>query len=190
MTERELIIAVKRKNDVACKELIEKYRNMIYSIINSFSLNKGDYRISEDELFQEGCIGIYEACVSYSKVKNCKFSTFLYAVIKRRIKKSICKQLDIYRYEYISYDKYFSSDKSGVFENKYVYDNPIEYSNKSFINKEVGYTISRLKSIDQKIIKLRLLNYSYDQISKMLNVPKKKIDNRLQYLKRKHFYKN
>lgn len=190
MTDRELINGVKKKDDYACKEIINKYHNLIFKIINSYSLNQGDYIISIDELYQEACIALYEACMSYCVVKNCQFSTFAYVVIKRRISKFISKQIDIYKHEYISYDKYDSADKKGIFENRYVCDNPIEYSNDIMKNDDLSEALSRLKIIDQKIIKMRLLNYSYDEISEKLNLSKKKIDNRLQYLKRIRFYRH
>ena len=47
--------------------------------------------------------------------------------------------------------------------------------------QENGY---KLEDLEKEAGRIR------DQISKMINVPKKKIDNRLMYLKRKHFYKN
>lgn len=190
MNERDLIRKVSKKDNDACKEIIEKYHNMIYKIIYSFTLNWGDYNVSEEELYQEGCIGLYEACRNYSKMQDCKFSTYVYAVVRRKIKRYITRQIDIYRHESVSYDKYNIPDGTVVFENKYVYDNPIEYSNKEYTKTELKKTLSNLNSIDQTIIKLRLENYSYDQISKMLKIPKKKVDNRLQFLKRKQFFKN
>ena len=72
--------------------------------------------------------------------------------------------------------KYESVDKRGIFEINCVNDNAIEYSNKTYVNNEVNNMISRLKKTDQKIVKLRLQDYTYEQISKILNVPKKRID--------------
>ena len=189
MRERELIRAVKKKDDVAYQLLEKKYHDMFYKIINSFCLEKGDYKVSEDELYQEACIGLYEACTTFSKVKSCKFSTYVYVIVKRRIKRAFYRQLDIYKHEGISYDKYESVDKRGIFEINCVNDNAIEYSNKTYVNNELNHMISRLRKTDQKIVKLRLQDYTYEQISKILNVPKKRIDNRLQYLKRKKFFK-
>lgn len=190
MRERELIRATRKKDDDAFQLLVEKYHDMIYKIINSFCLNKGDYKISEEELFQEGCIGLYEACQSFTKVKKCKFSTYAYVIIKRKVKRDFYRQLEIYKHEGVSYDKYESVDKRGIFEANCIQDNPIEYSNKSYVNKETEFIISRLKKTDQKIVKLRLQDYTYEQISNILNIPKKKIDNRLQYIKRNNFFKH
>lgn len=191
MTELDLLKEVKRNNDDdAFKELIKSYRNLIFSIINSFKMNYGDYRISEEELFQEGCIGLYEACRSYNKVQSCKFSTFAYVVIKRRITKFIYNMIKIYSNETTSFDKYNTIDKMKLFEGKYVSDNIIFYGDSYSRKYDFQSRMSKLNSFDQKLIRLRLQNYSYDEIAKILNIPKKRVDNRLQYLKRKKFEKN
>ena len=45
--------------------------------------------------------------------------------------------------------------------------------------------IDTFNELDRQIIKLRIKNYSYDQIAHILNINKKKVDNRLYKLKKK-----
>lgn len=190
MTEKELLEAVKRNDDEAFKELMNHYHNMIYSIINGFTLKFGDYRIPDEELYQEGCIALYEACKTYGKVQDCKFSTFAYIVIKRRIHKFAYNLIKIYSNESASFDKYTSTDKMKLFESKYVYDNPIYYSKDPIRKYDFQSRMSKLDPFDQKLIQLRLQNYSYDEIARIMNITKKRVDNRLQYIKRRKLNNN
>lgn len=184
MKEEILIKKVKRDDDLALRDLINQYEKMIYKIIHSFTLSQGDYCVSIDELFQEGRIGMYEACKTYNKQTNCKFSTFAYIVIKRKIGKALYRNLSIYKNESISIDKNIELQNCIAYESRCVEDNPIAYHN-SEENDDTSKSNKDLSSIDRKIIRLRLEDYSYKEISKMLKISCKKIDNRLQYLKRR-----
>ncbi len=84
--------------------------------------------------------------------------------------------INVYKYEISSIDKYNSIDKTKMFENKYVYDNPIRYYKNPYQKYDCQTKMSKLDKFDQKIVRLRLMNYSYQDIAKMLNVPKKKVD--------------
>lgn len=189
MEEMTLIKKVKRDDELALNELIKNYEKMIYKIIFQFTLSQGDYRISVDELFQEGRIALYEACKNYSKTDNCKFSTFAYVVIKRKVYKAVKRNLRIYRREGTSIDIHDTLRNSIYYETKYVEDNPIEYQENGEKSKDVDALLSSLDRVDRKLIKLRLMNYSYKDIARMLKISRKKVDNRLQYLKRRNFNK-
>lgn len=187
MEEETLIKKVKRDDDLALRNLIGQYERMIYKIIHTYSLSQGDYCVAMDELFQEGCIGIYEACKIFDLKSTCKFSTFAYIVIKRRINKAIFKSLNIYKNECVSIDKNENLQNSFVYETKYVEDNPISYQDSINRKNKLNKIINNLDTLDRKIIRLRLDNYSYKEISKMLKIPCKKIDNRLQCLRKRRF---
>lgn len=184
MKEIEIIKKVRNNNEDAYLLIKQKYENMIHSIIHSFTLAYGDFKVQEDELFEEGCIAIYEACKTYNEMNGCKFSTYLYLIIKRKLSRELFKSIYIYKHEGLSFDRLDTNDKYKFFENKCVEENPIVYSDKRQKHDEMYKTFKELTPLDQRIIKLRLLNYSYEEIGRMLNVKKKKIDNRLQFIKK------
>lgn len=172
---------IKKGDSKAVEEIIEEYRLMIYSIINNYELEYGDYIISKDDLFQEGCIGLIEACKSYRDNDNTKFSTFAFVVIERRIKRSFFKMIRPYQKEY-SFDKFTLLDHVESFRTPTVSDKDICY-----LTENVENELEKLKYItelDKKIIELRVQNYTYREIAKKLNIPVKKVDNRLSRLKR------
>ena len=51
---RQIIQKVRSGDKEAFGELMQMYRRMIYKIIYSNNLNIGDFRLDEDDLFQEG----------------------------------------------------------------------------------------------------------------------------------------
>lgn len=189
MEEYKLISKVKKNDDDALRILILNYEKMIYKIIHSFNLSQGDYRISRDELFQEGTIALYEACKTYSKRTDCKFSTFAYLVIKRRITRAMFQNIKTYKAECVSIDKDDHFQNSFAYETKYVEDNPLSYQNKLENQKELDEILNNLNDFDRRLVRLRLENVPYSEISQMMKVPYRKLDNRMQYLKKRHFFK-
>lgn len=185
LLEQKIIKQIKKNDNSSFDILVENYKNMIYKIIRSYSLRQGDYLIDEDELYQEGCIALYDACKTYSRINKCKFSSFAYVVIKRRINREVFKYIGIYNSEALSIDKLDANDKEMFFEDKYVEDNPIEYIKRENRKEDIEKALKNFNSVDQKIIRLRIDGYSYDEIGKLLKISAKRVDNRIQYIKKK-----
>ena len=172
---------VKKGDNKAIEEIIEDYKLMIYSIINNFELGHGDYIVSKEDLFQEGCIGLIEACKSYRENDETKFSTYAFVVIERRIKRSFFKLLKPYQKEF-SFDKYDVLDHSDILKTPLVNERDIKYLTNNIENEldKLDY----ITELDKKIIELRLQNYSYKEIANELNITTKKVDNRITRLKK------
>ncbi len=178
MEEKELLSRIKNDNDdVAFRELLKSCEKMIQSIINSFELEYGDFRISRDDMFQEGMIALHEACKSYEECFGAKFSTFAYTVIKRRLhhfyyhnKKRY--QAEIYSIDAIDIQDHFSPLADYVSDNSFIY---LQEERKDKINK----ILSKLRDEDRTILEMRINSYSYEEIAKHLNINKKRVDNRL-----------
>ena len=182
METEELIQRVKENDSDACKEIIENFRRMIHSIINDYELDCGDYKISRDDLYQEACIGIYEACLAYRKDANTKFSTLAYLIIKRRINRFYRNHIKRYVNETFSLDKLEFLDHREEIKSDHVSEDPVIYHRNSEARKIIG----SLSESDRKILLLRMQNYSYAEIARKLNISAKKVDNRLYRLK-KHY---
>ena len=185
LLEKKIIKQIKRNDNSSFDILVENYKNKIYKIIRSYSLKQGDYLIDEDELYQEGCIALYDACKTFGRINKCKFSSFAYVVIKRRINREVFKYIGIYNSEAMSIDKLDAKDKEMFFADKYVEDNPIEYIKRENRKDDIEKVLKKYNSIDRKIIRLRIDGYSYDEIGKLLKISTKRVDNRIQYIKKK-----
>lgn len=175
------MIKKEKINDDKMIKIIDDYKPMIYSIIRNFELSYGDYVVSAEDLYQEGCIALFEAASSYKYNSKTKFSTYAYVVIERRIQKVFFKYMKAYQKEY-SIDKYEYLDRIDGVKVKAVYDSENNYDNYNIneLLKEMNFATE----LDKKIVKLRTENYSYKEIAKILGVTPKKVDNRIVRLKK------
>ena len=90
---KKIINKIKSGDQEAFNNLLELHYKMIFSIINSFNKNNGDFSINEDDLFQEGSLGLYEAVLCFDDSIDIKFSTFAYNIIRRKILNEIRRHL-------------------------------------------------------------------------------------------------
>lgn len=174
---------VKKGDNEEVMNIVKEFELMIYSIINSYELEYGDYLISKEDLFQEGCLGLIEACKSYKPNDNTKFSTYAFVVIERRIQRAFFSMLKPYKKEY-SFDKFEFIDRMDSLQA--VCDNTSTY----YANEEIERLCNEvyMTDLDKNIIRLRLANYSYKEISEILKITPKKVDNRIVRIKK--MYKN
>lgn len=166
--------------DEKFEKLCEKYHKMIYSIINSLHIYNGANVLSNQDLYQEALIALYEAQKCYDIKYDSSFTTFAYIVIKRKLVKITQKHNKIAENESISYDgfeKFDYFDKLG-----YELENEFDYPKAR--NRFYKY-LQKLETSDRKIIDLYLKRKSYQQIAETLKISTKKVDNRLQSIKRK-----
>ena len=175
----KLIERVRDNDSEACKEMFGMFHKMIYSIINEFELNYGDFRVSADDLYQEACIAVYDACMAY-RDKGARFSTFVYLVIKRRLKRYYRASIRRYANESVSIDNIETPDHQKEFICTNVSENPLVYHKQGQLYERIG----DLCEMDRRILLLRIQNYSYQEIASMLGTSTKKIDNRLYRLRK------
>lgn len=181
----ELIKKVKEGNELACKEIIDQFSLMIYSIINNFELSYGDYCVPIEDLYQEGCISLLEACKSYVDNNHTKFSTYAYVVIERKIKRTFNKLIKPYKEEF-SIDKPVKlGHHSSTFHN-YISDKQLRYDVAMKQENELINSLKYINEDDKKILALRVNDYSYKEIASILNIPEKSVDNRISRIRRRY----
>lgn len=79
-------------------EDLTEYQNLIWSIVNKIlcKMTDRDYKTElENELFQEGFLGLIEAQQRYDKNKDVKFTTFAYPYIKGYCLKYLNKEIKV-----------------------------------------------------------------------------------------------
>lgn len=179
MRELELITRVKNNDDDAFIELVDNYRNMIYSIINKFSLRHQYIKLSREDLFQEACISLLEACKTFNPSKKTKFSTFAYRVIYCHLGREVCKIIKVIQNEVCFYD---NNDNFNAIS--FVKDNEFTYS-AQYARSNFFESIDFLSFEDKTILQMRVDKYSYKEIADKLNITTKRVDNRLNKLRKK-----
>lgn len=187
----DLIKQIKQGDEVAFNQLLENHKRMIYKIIYSQRIDTGDFQLDVDNLFQEGCLSLYEAVFSFEEDKGMSFTSYAYMVIRSHINTYIRDNRLLEDYK--SLDNYTESDYQNFMTNMCINENPIEYHREKEFEKVLNSFVSSLNNLDKQIFELRTDDFSYKQISERLKVNTKFVDNRLRTLRkrlREHLEKN
>ena len=155
---------------------------MIYKLIYSSTLETGDYAVDMDEIFQEASLILYQAVFTFEEDKKVKFSSYAYLVMKRRIKNVLRGYYRIYSEEPISIDSHEHQD---YFLSLAVKEDPIGYHKEQEFRQRLNLFVDGLSGEDKQILELRGEELSYKEISDLLHISTKKIDNRLRILRKR-----
>ena len=80
-TDEELVLRINKGEDEIADFLIGKYKKLVLKNVKSLYILGGD----NDDLIQEGMIGLYKAIRDYNPAYNAKFSTFANICVSRQI---------------------------------------------------------------------------------------------------------
>ena len=174
-------------------EVVQKYKSYITSICRRFYIVGG----TSEDLFEEGVIGLLEACKNYNgeSLFEEKFDAFAKLCIKRQIIDAIKKantQKNKALNEAVSI---INVDGNG--EEKSVLDSMLDRSGKIsndpldlFINREkyeegIAKCNERLSEFEKLVLDRYLLGEKQSEIAKVLGRDVKSIDNTIQRIKSK-----
>lgn len=184
----KLIEKAKLGDEKSREYLISKYSFFIEKKLRTFYLVGGD----KDDMFQEGLIGLNDAIDSYNKNKNCKFSSFANICIKRKMITAIKaskRQKHIPLNNYASVDTPIYQDSTStlldVIEDSKVCDPCEIYICKENINEIEDIIKNKLSDIEKDVMKLHIIGNTYLEISHILGIDNKSVDNALQRGKKK-----
>ena len=171
---RQIIKKVRSGDKEAFGELMQMYRRMIYKIIYSNNLNIGDFRLDEDDLFQEGCLALYDSIFSFKEDKGVEFSTYAYVVIRSRISSALRNRMRSSGREIYSLDNFSDHDLALC-----VKEDPLLYHRQQDLKRQLDSFTKSLNDEDRQILLLKEEECSYKEIARRLNINIKKVDNRL-----------
>lgn len=179
----ELLYMIRQKDDYAFAILIKKYEDTILYHIKKYK-KKGVY-LTED-YYQLALVKMIKAIQCYREDREASFHHYYNEIIRYAF-------IDYYRASF-AYNKY--QDMYCLSLDLQVHEEGGLYTMMDFMNKTdhrenmilelLGYIQEReayLKPVERKIIKLRLLGYSYRQIAKIMNINEKKVDNTIRKLR-------
>ena len=86
-TIEEVVASAKHGNDEAMEYVLAKYKGLVRGLSRTLFLLDGD----EDDLIQEGMIGLYKAVVSYDECRGAAFETFASHCINRQMYSAVKK---------------------------------------------------------------------------------------------------
>lgn len=187
ISDEELLRQIKDGNDDAMECLLERYRDMVRKEARKFFLAGGD----EEDLIQEGMIGLFKAITSYQEGKNTSFSTFAYLCVQRQIyttitafnrKKHIPLNTSISLFEHKNEEDEFSLDE--------ILETPEETPEELLLRKEeikdyYRMINQRLSEFEKQVMYHYLNGENYVAIAKKLDKSPKSIDNAIQRIRKK-----
>jgi len=174
--EDYLIKKAKQGDKKAIVEIIKKHEGLIYSIIHRKYIKSP--AISEDDLLQEGRIGILKAIEKFDIRRGINFGTYAYYWIEKDINKALLaknSKLGVYSLEEFCSDKYggvfFERLKSASSYNNFSKTLLEEY----LLDKVFSFVLSdkRIKDRDIEVFKLHFFDsLTYSEIGERYGLKK------------------
>lgn len=182
-SDREILQQIKNGDNDAMEYLMKRYRGMVRTEARKFFLAGGD----EEDLIQEGMIGLFKAINSYEEDKNTSFSTFAFLCIRRQIYTTVTASNRKKHGPLNNYVSIFGSAQD-LDENHPA--GMIENPEEMVLKKErmEGYYLAiekKLSRYEKQVMKYYVKGENYTEIAKKLNKTDKSIDNAIQRIRRK-----
>jgi len=187
--DEDLLNLIHYGNEEALNFLIKKYQGNVQAQASTYFLRGAD----KEDLIQEGMIGLYKAIRNFKGDKMSSFKTFAELCIKRQMftaVKTAARQKHEPLNAYVSLYKPLSNQESTYMLLDMIAERNITNPELLLIDQEEfeekKQKIAELLSkLEQRVWALYINDYSYTEISKLLSVSEKSIDNAIQRIKRK-----
>ena len=190
-TDEELIDRLRRGEDLIMDYICDKYKNLVRSKARSMFILGAD----NDDLIQEGMIGLFKAVRDYDMGRDASFFTFAELCISRQMYTAVQaakRQKHLPLNTYVSLDS-GSMSREGREEStlaELIADRAELSPEELVLDKErVAYLEkaieAELSDFEKQVLDLYMTGMSYSQIAKVLGREEKATDNALQRLKSK-----
>ncbi len=189
-SDEELVNLYRQGNEQAVEYLFEKYKNLVRKKAKAMYLAGGD----NDDLIQEGMIGLYKAVRDYKEERDASFFTFASMCINRQMITAVTasnRKKNIPLNSYVSFDSPVSGEEDSDMKLADVLPPSIEQNpEKLFIDKEFANDLQKkvmesLSSFEKEVFKYYMDGKDYIEISEKMNKTPKSIDNALQRIRNK-----
>lgn len=182
----EEIVRLAKCDDAAMEFLFKKYAGIVKKESRTLYIIGAD----NEDLSQEGMIGLYKAIKTYDPKKGAAFNTFATICVRGQIKTAITlmqRKKHEFLNSYVSFfEEYENSGKLvDVLEDKEI-TNPEKIVLEEEKNKEMAIKIqNKLSKYEKNVLSYYLNGLSYFEIATRLGKSDKSIDNALQRIRQK-----
>ncbi len=190
-TDEELIHRLRDGEAPVMDYICEKYKPLVRSKAKSMFILGGD----NEDLIQEGMLGLFKAVRDYDSGRDASFFTFADLCISRQLYTAVQasqrkKHIPLNTYVSLYSDMNDQADGDARDLAEALADKAQQDPEKLFLDKErVDYlekSIDKeLSSFEKEVLDLYLTGMSYSQIAKVLGREEKATDNALQRIKSK-----
>lgn len=186
MTDEQLIQKLRSGDKAIMDYLMEKYKNLVRKEANAMYLLGGE----NDDLIQEGMIGLFKAVQDYDLSKEASFFSFAKLCITRQMYSAIEASKRKKHSPLNSYVSLYDTDeeKTALIEKMEASTetNPEEL----LISQEYTRILEskleeQLSDLENRVLYLHLLGTDYKTIARLLDKSTKTVDNALQRIKAK-----
>ena len=186
MTDEQLIRKLRNGDKKIIDYIMEKYKNLVRKEANAMYLLGGE----NDDLIQEGMIGLFKAVQDYNVEQDASFFSFAKLCITRQMYSAIEASK---RKKHSPLNSYISLYEKGEDQSSLIDTMEAQEETNTeelFVSKEYAELIeSRLEEslsdLENRVLYLHLLGTDYRTIAKLLDKSPKTIDNALQRIKGK-----
>ena len=181
--DEELICRFKNGESEILDYLMEKYKNMVRKKARTMFLIGGE----NDDLIQEGMIGLFKAVRDYQPDKDATFQTFASICVDRQIYNAIQSSN---RQKHQPLNSYVSLSEQGGENEEHLGDtwveNPesiiIDQENVENLEQEITTTLSPMEN---QVLEYYLAGNGYGEIAELMGKTPKSIDNALRRIRTK-----
>lgn len=186
-SDRCLFRRIRQGDDDAMEKLLEKYRGLVRTEARKFFLAGGD----EEDLIQEGMIGLFKAIQSYREEEDTAFSTFAVLCVRRQIYTTVTASNRKKHSPLNHYISIFGETGDRETENlNSALGDPVENPEELMLQKEAIQDYYRemdqkLSRFEKQVMEQYLKGEDYTEIAGKLGKTNKSIDNAIQRIRRK-----
>lgn len=189
-SDEELIVRYRDGDTDAMDFIFERYKHLVRKKAKAMFLAGGD----NDDLIQEGMIGLYKAIRDYNTDLEASFATFASMCINRQMITAVAasnRKKNMPLNTYVSYDMPAGGDEDSDMRLVDILQSQTELNpEKLLIDKEHNWDLkSRLKEVlstfEQQVLTYYLEGMDYTAIAKKMQKPPKSVDNALQRIRSK-----
>ena len=181
--DEELISRFKNGESEILDYLMEKYKNMVRKKARTMFLIGGE----NDDLIQEGMIGLFKAVRDYQPDRDAAFQTFASICVDRQIYNAI---LSSNRQKHQPLNSYISLSEQDGENEEHLGDNwgenpesiIIDQENVQDLEQEITATLSPMEN---QVLEYYLAGNGYGEIAQIMGKTPKSIDNALQRIRTK-----
>ena len=186
--DRELIYLISEKNEDAYNLMYAKYAPLIRREAAHYYKHFLTIGIEYDDLYQDGMYALGEAIRNYNGEKNSLFYTLAIICIKREMQKTV-NRFKCHKNILNNRSLSLNTDLSDGFRIEDVVYNIDDITENVAINSYNKMTIYNLRysfSYDTSLVyELKINGFSNQEISKLLDIDYKKVDNAYRIIKNK-----
>lgn len=191
MLDEQLIRRLREGESAITDYIMDKYKFLVRKKAKAMYLLGGE----NDDLIQEGMIGLFKAIRDYDIEQEASFYSFAELCVSRQMYSAIKASKRQKHMPLNSYISLYEQWDESVEEKQPPLIDIIQTERENnpeelFLNKEYLQSISaelksRLSALENKVLYLHLLGTDYQTIARLLDKTPKSIDNALQRIKQK-----